>query len=314
MSITGANSVFEDLDTYLSACRESYKSCLSVVDHQETISGVTATTRMHHIKFDGNGRPMIEALAESLYRHVVTYCIAARNRQEPLTEQDRARINKEARKYFVHPAATQNDPDQTGEAGECLLYLLMEVVLNAPQVVAKMELKTNPNLEVNGSDGIHMSWNAQDELVDIFFGEAKLYQNISSALDSAFKSIEAFHAEEMYRHEFAMVTKHFKHAPSPIKDAVVMMLKDGVPNAEVRINHACLIGYDWEHFAAKPNVAIADISADFQKRYAAEAPRLHKLLQARFDSFARKHLHFEIFFLPFPSVQELRTAFNKALA
>lgn len=309
-----ATNEFDYLQLYLSACRVQLGECIDLVTHNETIKGIPATTRMHHLKFDGNGRPMIRALAECLYRHVVDYCIAARNRQDPLTNQDHARLLKEARKYFVHPPATPDDPDQTGEAGECLLYMLIEVILQAPQMVAKMELKTNPNDEVKGSDGIHMAWNARDNVVEIYFGEAKLHKSISGALDSAFKSIETFHAEEMDRHEFLMATKHFKHADPSLQKAVEELLRDGVPKSGVRVKHACLIGYDWQHYRASGSLVGQAMVDDFRQRYSADATRIHDLTQSRFDTFARKELQFEIFFIPFESVQSLRDAFNEALS
>ena len=312
-TVASATNELEYLEFYLSASSEQLGECIDVVTHQETINGVRATTRMHHVKFDGNGRPMIKALAECLYRHVTDYCIAARNRPEPLSNQDHARLVKEARKYFVHPAPTPGDPDQTGEAGECLLYMLIEVMLKATQLVAKMELKTNPNDEVKGSDGIHMAWNAADNVVDIIFGEAKLHKGISNGLASAFTSLEAFHAEGMDRHEFLMATKHFKYAERKLTEVVEELLKDGVPKAGVRVKHALLIGYDWQHYKGDNSLAGQALVDDFRQRYAADAKRIHHLIQSRFDGFSKKELEFEVFFLPFESVQELRDAFNKAL-
>ena len=62
-------------------------------------------------------------------------------------------------------------------------------------MVAKIDLKTNPKLEVNGSDGIHMKWHPDDKVLDIYFGESKLEQTASSAIKNAFVSMENFHAD-----------------------------------------------------------------------------------------------------------------------
>lgn len=313
MGVTTRSSRLATLNELLSASQEAYESCVDAVSHDCVIEGITATTRLHHLKFDGNGQPMIKALAECLYNHVIDYCIAARNRPEPLTAQDAARLAKEARKLFIRPVSSEDDPDETGEAGEILLYLLMEIVLRAPQVVAKVELKTNNSMEVHGSDGIHMAWNSDDSVVDVYFGEAKLFTNVSNAMSKAIESVDGFHKRDMCRHELKMVTKHFKYADPNVQTAVAGLLCDGIPTSDVRINHACLIGYDWTAYGQLPSQAIPKLVADFQARYVADAPRLHKLLQRRFDTFTRKHLRFEVFFLPFPSVQDFRDAFNDAL-
>lgn len=301
------------LNNFLSACQNSYNKCIDVVEHQHSITGIEATMRLHHLKFDGNGQPMIEVLACTLYRHIIDYCLAVQNRITPLTSKEAARLTKEARKLFIHPTNTPDNPDTTGEAGEILLYFLLESVLGVPQVVAKMELKTNPNDELKGSDGIHMCWNEKDKLVDLFFGEAKLYQDVGGAITAALESIDKFHDNGMHQHEFSMVTKHFKYADANVKKAVTQLLELGVPTGDIRINHACLIGYNWKEYGRIPKMAVAALTDEFRKRYLADSQNLHALLQKRFNTFQKTHLRFEVFFIPFPTVQEFRDAFNKAL-
>lgn len=300
------------LNDYISVKQADYNSCIAVVDHDYVISGLTATIRLHYLKFDGNGKPMVEALANTLYSYIINYCIAARNREEPLDSQQAALLTREARKLFRHPAVTDNTPDKTGEAGELLLYFLLESVLKAPQLVSKMELKTNHKDEVKGSDGMHARWNDEDSLVDFFFGEAKLYQSASSAIASAIESVNQFHDIKMYRHEFTMVTKHFKYADQKTKDAITSMIIHGEPGPDVRVNHACLIGYDFKGYKSLFNSA-PNITEDFCKMFLADSERLVDLFQKRFDAFDKKHLNFEVFIIPFPSVVDFRNAFNEAL-
>lgn len=302
-----------DLSEYLSVNRRNYDACFDVVEHTEQVDGFIATTRLHYLRFDGNGQPMVDALAECLVRHIIDYCIAARNRPANMTPQDAVRYTQEARKLFIPRPPTVDDPDQTGQAGELLLYFLIESVLQAAQVVAKMELKTNPRVEVHGSDGIHIRWNEAANVADIFFGEAKLHQTISSAIASALRSVDAFHAKDMRRHEFTMVTKHFKYSDSNVRNAVADLLEAGVPGTTARINHVLLIGYDWSEYAMLPTKDLEQLSQIFTERYLADAPRLHEVLKAALAGFSRKHLRFEVFFLPFRQVQEFRDAFNKAL-
>lgn len=135
---------------------------------------------------------MVKALAEKLYEYIIDYCFSMQDRVEPLSSQQWLALAKQARSLFRHPKITDDSPDKTGEAGETLLFFLMEAIIGAPQLVAKMELKTNSNDEVKGSDGIHIKWNEKDKIVDFYFGESKLYQKISSAMDSALKVLMIF--------------------------------------------------------------------------------------------------------------------------
>jgi|GEM_PF-1033339 len=325
-ALTGANS-FADLQSMLSASRQNYDACIGHVQHQHTVAGVTATTRLHHLKFNANGLPKLDALAKCLVNHAIDYAISARNRPAVMTAQEGARLMQEARKLFRVVAAPVGTADLAGEAGELLLYFLLEAVIGAPQVVAKIELKTNPALEVNGSDGIHMCWNATDNLVDVYFGESKMYTDVGAALTNAFKSVENFHTNGMRDHEYSMVTKFFKGVDDNVMAAVAEVLDTGKPGPGARINHACLIGYDWAATGITPGQALAAVEAEYCHQYLLEAPRLHKLLKSRFDTCHKatngcqtplcqcqwKQYRFEVFFLPLASVQAFRDAFNTAM-
>ncbi len=301
------------LNQYLSTCENSYNECIDVIDHEETINGVQANLRFHLIKFDGNGQPMIGALAETLYNHIIDYCISAKNRPEKFTAQESSKFSKQARKLFRHPKRDKSNPDTTGEAGEILLYFLLESVLKAPQVVAKMDLKTNHSMESNGSDGVHMNWNKEKGLVDVFFGEAKLHQSYGGAIKDALKSINEFHDKNIIEHEFWMVTKHFKYSDSLTQEAVVNLFESGKPSSGVRINHACLIGYNSKNYKKLPTGSSDDVTKYFKEEYLKHTKKITKSIQKNFDKFDKKHLNFEVFFIPFPTVQEFRDAFNKAL-
>ncbi|MES9930503.1 MAG: DUF1837 domain-containing protein [Candidatus Thiodiazotropha sp. 6PDIVS] len=307
------DNVINKINKLLSVDKVDYKHCLDHIDHDQCIDGVKTEIGLHYVKFDANGKPMLGALAETLYEYIIHYCIASRNREDELSPTQAARITKEARQLFIHPEATEDDPDQTGEAGEILLYFLVESILEAPQVVSKMELKTSQNKEIHGSDGIHMKWCENDGIVDVYFGEAKIHQSLSGALGSAFKSISGFHNEGMYKHELLMVTKHFKYADEPIQKEVKKLVIRGEPSAEVRINHACLIGYNWDEYKALLDKGGENIDSEFRTIFKKDASRIVKLLKNRFDDFEKKHLRFDFFFVPFVHVQEFRNAFNKAL-
>lgn len=302
-----------DFERFISVEKSDLESCLDVVEHEELIDDVVATMRIHHLKFDGNGKPVVKALAQALYEYIIDYCISCRSRSAELNGRQAARLAKEARQLFRHPEISKESPDLTGEAGEALLFFLMEAVLLAPQVVAKMELKTNRRDEVKGSDGIHIKWNSEDNVVEFYFGESKMYRDVGRAISSALDSIDAFHEGEMYRHEFNMVTKHFKYADEVVRGSVAELIKLGEPGPGVRINHACLIGYDWDQYSSGPVRDIRQHVADFKDQLKSDSGRLARLLNARFSNFERKHLRFEMFFIPFPSVQDFRNEFNKAL-
>ncbi|MFP1837197.1 DUF1837 domain-containing protein [Lonsdalea quercina] len=306
-------TIINEVNKYVSVKKKDFDACIDVVEHSFCIKSLCAQVRFHHLKFDGNGRPMVKALAEKLYEYIIDYCFSMQDRVEPLSSQQWLALAKQARSLFRHPKITDDSPDKTGEAGETLLFFLMEAIIGAPQLVAKMELKTNSNDEVKGSDGIHIKWNEKDKIVDFYFGESKLYQKISSAMDSALKSIDDFHTNEMYKHEFCMATKHYKYAKDEVRDAVKNLFVSGEPGSDVRVNHACLIGFDWNGFDKFDYSSSIPINEQFLAELTNTMPQWIELLDEKFNKFNRKHLRFDVFFIPFPSVIDFRNEFNKAL-
>ena len=303
----------QDINKFVAVELDDYKQCLDSIEHTQVIKNLHTRLRFHHLKFDGNGRPMSKALAELLYQYIIHYCIAAKNRPSDITAKESAKLVKEARKLFRHPDVTDDSPDKTGEAGEALLFFLMESIIQAPQIVSKMELKTNRKLEANGSDGIHAKWNEEDEIVDFYFGESKLYRDIDGAIASALKSIESFHADEIYKHEFTMITKHFKYADPEVQKAVAEHILLGEPGPGARVNHACLIGYDWDAYGNKNNISSKVLAQEFRDKLVCETSVIASQLDNKLKSFSRKHLALDVFFIPFPSVQDFRNEFNEAL-
>ena len=65
----------------------------------------------------------------------------------------------------------QKGSSRSGEAGEIVLYILNEWVLKAPQIVSKMYLKTNANMPVHGTDGIHARFDETKKKLYLYWGK-----------------------------------------------------------------------------------------------------------------------------------------------
>lgn len=301
---------------YIEVSKEDYKTLFDKIEHTNKINGVDVNLRFKYIQFDPNGDPKIELLIKKLFSYFTHYCFSAQKRkmnQSP-TEQEQNELFREAQKLFrkwKQEEITDKNKPTSGEMGEMILWLLMEAVLEAPQMVAKMNLKTNRKMESFGSDGIHMK--VVDDTLNIFFGEAKLYGNVGGALDSIFESIEKFHNDKMWEHEYNLVTTHYKHLKDGEKQQVFDFISGKTKEHEIKINHACLVGYDWDEYKKLDTQERQQFILNFENIYKDETIRLTKLIQARFDTFSKKQFGFEVFFLPVKSVQELRDKFNEEL-
>ena len=304
-----------NLDNYLEVSKKHYDNIFDKVEHSNSINGIDVNLHFKYLKFDPNGNPKIDLLVNTLLNYATHYCFSSQKRDIEDNEFEKNKLMNEAKKLFrkwKDEDITDDNQPKSGEVGEMILWLLMEVVLKAPQIVAKMDLKTNPKLEVFGSDGIHIDISNED-ILNIYFGEAKFYNDIYGALDSAFQSIEDFHKNSMSNHEFNLVTTHYKYLNHKHKDKIYKFIMGEIEAGEVKINHACLIGYDWDEYKKLDGEDRKEFIKNFTTLYQEETKRLTKLIQTRFDKFSKKEFDFEVFFIPFKSVQELRTAFNEIL-
>lgn len=295
-----------DLSHLIETRREELDARLDVISYPAAFSGVTATARFHHLRLDGNGQPMVRDLARLLSDYAVEFCLSIPARGNPTRPVDYTRLARRAKALFRRT-------ERAGDVGEVLLYFLIEAILGAPQMVARMDLKTSSKMELHGSDGVHMKWDAAEMILDVFYGESKVEKSAANALSNAFASIEQFHLERQDDREVDIVTSHYKHAEDDLKKAILEIVTRNTKAATSRINHACLIGFDAAEYDQATGATRSDLEASFRSAYTADAPRLVKLLQKRFDAFERKHLRFEVFFLPVPSVQAFRDEFHQAL-
>lgn len=99
-----------------------------------------------------------------------------------------------------------------------------------------------------------------------------------------------------------------------MREEILRLLDRKRPGGDCRINHACLVGYDWDAYKKLDVLETTRLTASFRERYLADLPRLTRLVGRRFGAFANRRLRFEIFVLPFPTVQSFRDAFNRAVA
>jgi hypothetical protein len=298
------------LDQYLEVCQRRFDACISDVDHPVAVDGVQAKCSLHYVKFDPTTKePKFDLLARTLAKHVVSYCLSARTRSDirkrPGYDEDEGELFIIARDYFRKLV-------DSGEVGELLLFFLLEAAIRAPQVVCKMELKTNRADEVKGTDGIHVKWDDNDGHLDVYLGESKLYKDIGSAMTDALRSIQTLYLENRVDTELHLVTSHFKHLDEHLKERVISWVNRETAESECHLVHACLIGWNWSQYERLVTARDA-LFAEFEKKYREYSTNIANLLGKRFDGYTHRHLSFHFLFIPFASVAEFRKSFYEAL-
>jgi hypothetical protein len=293
----------DDFHTRLLFARlDRYTSCMERLRSSKQ-NGLTLD--FHFIKFSPNHVRKEHDLIKALVAHIVTYTLKEPKIREMLADPVNTAVH-DAMGLF-----TQRDA--SGEAGELLLYVLMELFLRAPQILAKMSLKTSAKLEYNGADGVHFRYNGPDQPLDIYLGESKIWETASSAIDDALDSIEAIRAGGFSR-ELVLATENFKWIDAEVRDKIFGLLDPDSTQHDCRISFVALVGFDLPpHGNRKTVETLEDFKRSYQKRSEAlETLTLEKLQQRR-DLSQRTDDIIHIFYVPFNDVEAFRADFVQFL-
>jgi hypothetical protein len=206
--------------------------------------------------------------------------------------------------------------NRNGEAGELLLYLLTEWVLEAPQLIAKMSLKTNREMPVHGADGVHVRYSKADNRLFLYWGESKLYAGVKDAIAAAAKSIVEALQPDKLKHEINLVQRNidFSGLEETEKKALLKYLDpfDETYNERHDVT-TCLVGFDFGGFSAVSKLDDLQAEAEFRKIAVDALSDIAPTLAKSLASAGLDGRPIEFFFFPVPSVQELRDAFQEKI-
>ncbi|EFA7583648.1 DUF1837 domain-containing protein, partial [Escherichia coli] len=130
-------------------------------------------------------------LVEELRDIIITYVHSNRR----LEEFKESYPSYSPKPFFEAIQKFRNYTSNEGELGELLLYAFLETGLNAPKLLSKMQLKTDSNDYIKGSDGVHLL--ELDDGYQLIFGESKLYADLLEGAREAFDSILDFKSNGM---------------------------------------------------------------------------------------------------------------------
>jgi len=239
-----------------------------------------------------------------LVSYITLYCFDSLKRKD-LDEVDKNSLFIEARELF-------RKSEKSGQAGEMLIYFLIEAVLKAPQALRKMSITTNPKEERKGSDGLHFAWNDQLEVLELYFAESKIWGDFAAALQDAFDSVERFHSDGLKQHELNLFSTHFKILDSELQNKILSYI-NGENAPKTRITHACLVGFDWAEYLCLNDSRRTEFIRELEERYSKWATEAVRKVESKLAIFKLRHLRFEFFFIPFRSVEDFRKWFEEAL-
>jgi Cap4 SAVED domain len=285
-----------------------FESCLVAHGAPALIRSTRTVLRCHFVRSDPNGRPRVDALAGQLAKQIVHFCIPRsqilRAQQLPPNKmvEEVSRLHLHAQRLF-----TRSQPN-TGEGGELLLYALLERHLGIPQILSKMSLKTSTEVQIHGTDGVHAHF-LQDGRLALYWGEAKIYNDLDAALTSCFSSIGPYLRGEATAQDLFLIEHYADTGDEQITQRLIEYFDNDSPKAaDVVVRAACLVGFPSDQYPELPARA-GELGAELDAQLTSWEDKLDKKICGE----GLADFHVELFLIPVPSAAGFRAAVKTAL-
>lgn len=288
---------------------------LELVERDLEIKPERVKVHCHCLVKDGNNKISVKRLAEFMRNSVADYAIP-RSKLEEAKERDRTFKSSSAVSSLHNQArATFTDLAKTGEGGEMLLFLLAERFLELPQVLCKMNLKTDTRMHYHGADGVYASL-SENGMLKLYWGESKIYANAKSAIRDCLASLAPFLIEDEHENAGRERDLILLSDRADLNDSnLTAAFKNYFDRTSIMSKHVeycgiALIGFDADIYEIEKPQELAMSIADKAKI------EVHNLLSSVENRTIAEELDaFEIQFLcvPFPSVEDFRKAFLTSL-
>lgn len=288
---------------------------LTLVERDITVAGCSVKIHCHCLSLDGNGRVQLHRLAEFMRNAAVDYALP-RSKVAEAKARDAKFNSTEAVAELVERAKRSfTDLAKTGEGGEMLLFLLAERFAKLPQILCKMDLKTDERMHYHGADGVYAGV-TQDGALKLYWGESKVYGDVGKAIHDCLESLAPFLIEPEHegaeRERDLLLLSDRADLSDPTLTAALKTYFDRSSPLSKRVRYCgiALVGFaapfypndDLQVTADEIATSAREALADWQKKIG-EGVATNKL----------EKLEIEFFCVPMPSADDFRTAFLNAM-
>ena len=304
-----------DLASTLTGDPEALDVHLTLVERDVSIKGHSTKIHCHCLTVDGNGRVQPHRLAEFMRNAVVDYAIP-RSKVADAKARDLKYNSTEATTELVERAKRSfTDLAKTGEGGEMLLFLLAERFLKLPQILCKMDLKTDTRMHYHGADGVYAGITPSG-MLKLYWGESKIYKNVSTAIHDCLESLAPFLIEPEHegaareRDLILLSDKADLTNPELTRALKRYFDRSSVMSTRVQYCGVALVGFDAPFYPADNVKAIADQIVEGSRQALSD---WGDKIGARLTAEKLSEMEIQLFCIPLPSADGFRAAFLKAM-
>lgn len=304
-----------ELTAALTGDPEALEVHLTLVKRDISIDGHVVRVHCHCLTVDANGRVQPHRLAEFMRNAVADYAIP-RTKLAEAKARDAKYNSTEAVTALVEQARRSfTDLARTGEGGEMLLFLLAERFLRLPQIICKMDLKTDTRMHYHGADGVYVGVTT-DGILKLYWGESKVYNDAGAAISACLSSLSPFlieldHEGAERERDLILLADKADLNNLELTDALKRFFdKNSLQSKRVQYCGIALVGFDANIYPPDQVKAVADEIADAARTGLEEwCVTIGKRLTVE----KLEQVEIELFCLPLPSAEGFRAAFLKAM-
>lgn len=296
---------------------DELKTYLEEVNFNIPIPNTKAIAHCHFVQLDGNGRPRVSDFIDFIATKTLEYSIPRSEIAKAKEYYDKHKSPSKLSELDVKAKKLFTDIANTGEGGEILLYILVQEFLKIPQLFCKMPLKTNAQMHYHGVDGIHAEYDKTQDMLALYWGESKIYEELPAAITNCFKSLKEYMqtaggADAPQERDLQLVKDNLDLNDTKLEDAIIKYFDKGDPLFnKMQYRGVCLIGFDCDKYPTPNKISTSQLKS----LILAEVSKWHVSI----EKGIKKHLHLDtfiihVFLVPFPSATDFRVQFLKALS
>lgn len=287
---------------------------LTVASLNMKVQGTSAVAHCHHVALDGSVLPRLQDFTDEVANWLLDYVIPRTKLLAASSVTDHERRVKEQR-LRREAIETFKKNGLTGEQGEMLLFVLAEAVLGLPQLLCKMDLKTDSEMHFHGLDGVHCGPGDTPDQLAVYWCESKVHKDLDSALSQALDGLQPFLTSggtggPDKRRELALLDRYMDLGETSVQQQLLKCLDPhSTAFNSVSWRGICLIGFDHAYPKKPKSIESNAFTEDVRQKFPEWAAKVAQRAKNRsLDAF---EIHF--FYVPLGFCEDFRAAMKKSL-
>jgi hypothetical protein len=304
-----------DLEAALTGDPEALDVHLTLIERDVTVAGQSVKIHCHCLAIDGNGRIQLRRLAEFMRHAAADYAISRSKLAEAKARDAKFHSTAAVAELVEQAKRSFTDLARTGEGGELLLYLLAERFLKLPQIICKMDLKTDPQMHYHGADGVYAGF-TPDGILKLYWGESKVYAQAADAISECLASLAPYLLEQEHegaereRDLILLSDKADLHNESLTSALRKYFDRSSPMSNRVRYCGVALVGFGVSFYPGEGATAVAEEIVSAVKEALAGWV---KAIGTGIVANKLESLEIEFLCVPLPSAQDFRNVFLEVM-